>query len=212
MPGKFITIEGIDGAGKSSAREVVITTLENAGFEAVPTREIGGTDMGEAIRELVLSKNSDIVSDAEVLLMFAARIQHLEQVIYPNLEAGRWVVCDRFTDSTYAYQGGGRSVGASRIAEIEQWTQGSFRPDLTLLFDVGIETAQHRIKQIDDLDRFEIEAQDFHSRVRTAYLNIAKSDPDRVKQIDATESVENVRHAVQKHVQNFIDQVNGLSS
>ena len=212
MPGKFITIEGIDGAGKSSAREVVITTLENAGFEAVPTREVGGTDMGEKIRELVLSTNSDIVPDAEVLLMFAARIQHLEQVIYPHLAAGRWVVCDRFTDSTYAYQGGGRSVAACRIAQIEQWTQGSFRPDLTLLFDVGINTAKHRKELEGDLDRFEIEAQDFHSRVRTAYLNIAKSDPDRVKQIDATESVENVRHAVQIHVQNFIEQVNGLPS
>ena len=212
MPGKFITIEGIDGAGKSSAHQVVITTLENAGFEAVSTREVGGTDMGEAIRELVLSKNSDIVPDAEVLLMFAARVQHLEQVIYPNLEAGRWVVCDRFTDSTYAYQGGGRSVATSRITDIEQWTQGSFRPDLTLLFDVGIETAQQRKERVGHLDRFEIEAQDFHKRVRAEFLNIAKSDPDRVKQIDATESVENVRHAVQKHVQNFIDQVNGLSS
>ena len=212
MPGKFITIEGIDGTGKSEVTGTVVTTIENAGFEVITTREVGGTAIGEAIRELVLSPDSEICSDAEILLMFAARAQHLKQVILPNLEAGRWVVCDRFTDSTYAYQGGGRGVSFSRISIIEDWTQGQIRPDLTLLFDVDVEIAQQRVRQENYPDRFENEAYDFHARVQSAFSNIQQADPTRVKLIDTTQTVKDVRRICQKVIQAFIGQVNDVPS
>ncbi len=212
MRGQFVTLEGIDGAGKSAASDAVVTTIQGAGYEVVTTREVGGTEMGEAIRELVLSKDSDIVPDAEVLLMFAARAQHLEQVIFPNLESGRWVVCDRFTDSTYAYQGGGRKIGFTRISEIEDWTQGEFRPDLTLLFDTDIVTAAQRVRQVERPDRFEDESEDFRKRVRAAYFDIHQANPDRVKRVDATRTVEEVKRVSAQYVKEFIEQVRGLSS
>ena len=202
-------MEGLDGAGKSVAIETVVSTIQEAGFEVVTTREVGGTPIGEKLRELVLSKDSDILPNAEVLLMFAARSQHLEQLILPNIEAGRWVVCDRFTDSTYAYQGGGRELPFDRIAQIEQWTQGEFRPDLTLLFDTDIETAQQRVRQIDSPDRFEKETDAFHSRVRAAFARLHTLHSERIKCIDATLDIDEVRDISQRYIKNFIDQTHG---
>ena len=209
MQGKFITLEGLDGAGKSVATEAVVSTIQEAGFEVVTTREVGGTPIGEKLRELVLSRDSDILPNAEVLLMFAARSQHLEQLILPNIKAGRWVVCDRFTDSTYAYQGGGRELSFDRIAQIEQWAQGEFRPDLTLLFDADIKTAQQRVRQIDSPDRFEKETDAFHDRVRAAFINLHTLQPERIKYIDATRDVEEVKSISQRFIKEFIDQAHG---
>ncbi|MXW47566.1 MAG: dTMP kinase [Gammaproteobacteria bacterium] len=209
MQGKFITLEGLDGAGKSVAMEAVVSTIQEAGFEVVTTREVGGTPIGEKLRKLVLSRDSDILPNAEVLLMFAARSQHLEQLILPNIEAGRWVVCDRFTDSTYAYQGGGRELPFDRIAQIEQWTQGEFRPDLTLVFDADIKTAQQRVRQMDSPDRFEKEADAFHNRVRTAFIRLHNLHPERIKCIDATLDVDEVKDISQRYIKEFIDQTHG---
>ncbi len=209
MQGKFITLEGLDGAGKSVAAEAVVSTIQKAGFEVVTTREVGGTPIGEKLRKLVLSKDSEILPNAEVLLMFAARSQHLEQLILPNIEAGRWVVCDRFTDSTYAYQGGGRELPFDRIAQIEQWAQGEFRPDLTLLFDTDIETAQQRVRQIDSPDRFEKETDAFHNRVRNAFIRLHTLHPERIKCIDATLDVDEVKDISQRYIKEFIDQAHG---
>ncbi len=209
MKGRFITIEGIDGTGKSEASKAVVATIQKTGIEVVTTREVGGTAIGETIREMVLSPTSEIGSSAEILLMFAARAQHLEQVILPHLEAGRWVVCDRFTDSTYAYQGGGRGVPYSRISLIENWTQGDFRPELTLLFDVDIKIAQQRVRQSNTPDRFEKEAYEFHARVQSAFREIQQADPKRVKLIDATQSVKEVRRLSEGIIQAFIEQVDG---
>ena len=209
MQGKFITLEGLDGAGKSVATEAVVSTIQEAGFEVVTTREVGGTPIGEKLRKLVLSRDSEILSNAEVLLMFAARSQHLEQLILPNIEAGRWVVCDRFTDSTYAYQGGGRELPFDRIAQIEQWVQGEFRPDLTLLFDADIKTAQQRVRQIDSPDRFEKETDEFHNRVRNAFIRLHSLHPERIKCIDATLDVNEVKDISQRYIKDFINQSHG---
>ena len=209
MQGKFITLEGLDGAGKSIATQAVVSTIQEAGFEVVTTREVGGTPIGEELRKLVLSRDSDILPNAEVLLMFAARSQHLEQLILPNIEVGRWVVCDRFTDSTYAYQGGGRELPFDRIAQIEQWAQGEFRPDLTLLFDADIKTAQQRVRQLDSPDRFEKETDAFHDRVRTAFIRLHNLHPERIKCIDATLDVDEVKDISQRYIKEFIDQVHG---
>lgn len=205
MTGKFITMEGIDGAGKSAATVAVVSCIEKAGFEVVTTREVGGTDIGEAIRELVLSPDSEIYPSAEILLMFAARSQHLEKVIYPSLKAGKWVVCDRFTDSTYAYQGGGRQIPFERISLIEEWTQGDFRPDLTLLFDADINTAWERVRQEDAPDRFEEETLEFHTQVQSAFLELLHSNPQRIKCIDANQPVEKVREASRRLIGEFIE-------
>ncbi len=201
-------MEGLDGAGKSVATEAVVSTIQEAGFEVVTTREVGGTPIGEKLRELLLARDSDILPNAEVLLMFAARSQHLEQFILPNIEAGRWVVCDRFTDSTYAYQGGGRELPFDRIGQIEQWAQGEFRPDLTLLFDTDIKIAQQRVRQIDSPDRFEKEPDVFHNRVRTAFIRLHKLHPERIKCIDANLDVEEVKESSQRYIKEFIDQTN----
>jgi len=209
MQGKFITLEGLDGAGKSVATETVVSTIQDAGYEVVTTREVGGTPIGEKLRELLLSRDSDILPSAEVLLMFAARSQHLEQVILPNIRAGRWVVCDRFTDSTYAYQGGGRELPSDRIAQIEQWVQGEFQPNLTLLFDADIETAQQRVRQIDSPDRFEKETDAFHKRVRAAFIRLHTLYPERIKCIDATLDVYEVKEISQRYIKEFIDQAHG---
>ncbi len=205
-------MEGLDGAGKSIAMKAVVSTIENAGFQTVTTREVGGTPVGEAIRKLVLSKDSDILPDTEVLLMFAARSQHLAQIILPNLEAGRWVVCDRFTDSTYAYQGGGREISFDRISLMENWTQGNFRPDLTLFFDADIVTAGKRVRQEDSPDRFENETREFHARVQSAFHRLMTKNPERIKWIDATLNVDEVRRISQQHISEYIERIYGAIS
>ena len=207
--GKFITVEGIDGAGKSAIIDTIVSTVTENGIEIVTTREPGGTHVGEQLRELILSHEVTITVDAEILIIFAARSQHLEEIILPNLEAGRWVLCDRFTDSTYAYQGGGRKIPFERIQVIEDWLQKGFRPDLTLLLDADVETGRERVRVESVPDRFEAETKNFHKRVRKAYRLIAQSDSERIKYIDAVQAVEEVCKDVRLQIKKFLIQNHG---
>lgn len=181
--GKFISFEGIDGAGKSTHVKSAVLLLRSRGLTVVATREPGGTPLAEKIRALLLSEPMDLAT--ETLLMFAARQSHLAELIVPALSRGDWVVCDRFTDATYAYQGGGRGVAAARIEALERWVQGPLQPDLTILFDVPCEVARSRIGDERILDRFEQEAVDFHRRVRSAYLERAARSGGRMAIVDA---------------------------
>ena len=198
MRGKFITLEGIDGAGKSThvpyVRELVAA---RSGAVALMTREPGGTPLGERLRELLLHES--MAPATEALLMFAARREHLESVIWPALDRGEWVVCDRFTDATIAYQGGGRGIPLPRLAALEAWTHPDFQPDLTLLFDVPVAVGAVRLARHGALDKFESEQAAFHERVRAAYLARAVLDSDRFRIIDSTQPVAAVRAAI-KHV------------
>lgn len=186
--GRFITFEGIDGAGKSTQMAVVAHALRDRELPVVITREPGGTAVGEALREVILHQPMGI--GTETLLMFAARAEHLERVIRPALEAGTWVLCDRFTDATYAYQSGGRGLSAERIGELEQWVHPDLQPDLTLLIDVPPEVAAQRLARARSADRFEAEQVDFFARVRNAYLERARSEPQRFIVIDGTQPAE----------------------
>ena len=207
--GKFITVEGIDGAGKSAIIDTIVSTVTENGIEIVTTREPGGTRVGEQLRELILCREVTITVDAEILIIFAARSQHLEEIILPNLEAGRWVLCDRFTDSTYAYQGGGRKIQFERIQVIEDWLQKGFRPDLTLLLDADVETGRERARAESVPDRFEAETKNFHKRVRKAYRLIAESDSERIKYIDAVQAIEEVCKDVRLQIKKFLIQNHG---
>lgn len=183
---RFITVEGIEGAGKSTHLRFIRGLLERSGVEVVLTREPGGTPLGEEIRDLVLGhRQGGMTADAELLLMFAARSEHLERVIRPALAAGKWVLCDRFTDATFAYQGGGRGIPLERVAELARWTHGDLRPALTLLFDVPAELGLARAGKRGNADRFESEALDFFERVRSCYLALARAEPERFRVIDA---------------------------
>ena len=185
--GKFITLEGVDGAGKSTHLGFVAEWLRQQGREVVVTREPGGTPLGETLRELLLHRDMD--ADTELLLMFAARQAHLAELILPALARGAWVVSDRFTDASYAYQCGGRGIEVERIAALETWVQRGFQPDLTLLFDVPPEVAETRRSAVRAADRFEREADSFFSRVRNAYLDRARAEPDRIRVLDARHSI-----------------------
>jgi dTMP kinase len=185
--GRFISIEGIEGAGKSTAIDALCALLERHDVSVVRTREPGGTAIGEAIRQLLLSTELPSMHvDTELLLMFAARAEHINKLIYPALWDGKWVVCDRFTDATYAYQGAGRGIDKARIAVLEQWVLADLRPDLTLLLDVDVATGLSRIKMRGEGDRFEQEARTFFVKIRNEYLNLARSEPERFHIIDAT--------------------------
>ena len=193
----FITLEGGEGAGKSTNLAFVRQWLERTGREVVVTREPGGTELGERVRDILLhSRELRISPESEVLLMFAARAEHITRVILPALTAGRFVLCDRFTDATYAYQGGGRGIPAERIAVIENWVQGDLRPDLTLLFDVPVAAGRQRAGQRSEPDRFEQENNEFFIRVREVYLARAHGDPGRVRVIDASRSLEEVERQI----------------
>ncbi|NWG31320.1 MAG: dTMP kinase [Rhodocyclaceae bacterium] len=182
--GKFITLEGVDGAGKSTHLAWLVDFLRRRGRTVVQTREPGGTPLGEKLRGLLLSEPMHL--ETEALLMFAARREHLERVIWPALERGDWVVCDRFTDASFAYQGGGRGLSLEKLQQLETWVQGGFQPDLTLLFDLPVEIAMQRMAgAARQLDRFEQEKTDFHERVRAAYLARARQMPERIKVVDA---------------------------
>lgn len=195
--GRFIVVEGIEGAGKSTHIAHIVNYLRAAGREVVATREPGGTTLGEAIRELVLAPSENPMSpEAEVLLMFAARAQHIEDVIEPALGRGAWIVCDRFTDATYAYQGGGRDMPLSRIAALEDWVQGALRPDLTLLLDVDPEVGLKRVGERGGEDRFDQETVDFFGKVREVYLRRATLDRERYAIIDADQEVSAVRQGI----------------
>lgn len=197
-PGKFITLEGIDGAGKSTQLAWIIELLQRAGLTAVVTREPGGTPLGEQLRALLLDKSISMHPETEALLMFAARREHLDKVILPALAQGRWVISDRFTDASFAYQGGGRGLDSGKLAILEQWVQGALQPDLTLYFDVPVELGQQRVSQIKSVDRFEKERADFFQRVRAAYLDRAGQFPDRIKCIDSSQSLMEVKAAVEQ--------------
>ncbi|HZX30990.1 MAG TPA: dTMP kinase [Rhodocyclaceae bacterium] len=197
MRGKFITFEGIDGAGKSSHVEWLAGWLREQGKTVRVTREPGGTPLGEKLRELLLSEPMHL--ETETLLMFAARREHLAQVIEPALERGEWVVCDRFTDATYAYQGGGRGLCRNKLQSLEHWVHDHLQPDLTLLFDLPFDVARERIAHSTrELDRFEQERADFHERVRLAYLDRAAANPRRIQVIDANHAIEEIRVTLEK--------------
>lgn len=184
--GRFITLEGGEGAGKSTSMAFVCEYLKQTGREVLATREPGGTPLGESIRELLLHGKEGMSPDTELLLMFAARAEHLQQVIHPALNRGIDVVCDRFTDATYAYQGGGRGIPAERIGALETWVQGTFRPDLTLLLDIPITQGLARAGNRSAPDRFEREQHAFFERVRQCYLETAAREPRRVRIINAS--------------------------
>lgn len=202
--GFLITVEGIEGAGKSSNIEFIAASLRLQGKEILVTREPGGTPLGESLRELLLQpRENGIEPETETLLMFAARAEHIAQVIEPALAQGTWVICDRFTDATYAYQGGGRGLPLSRIAELEQWVQGALRPDLTLLLDVEPETGLKRSSKAGDKDRFEAETLAFFERVREVYLRRAAQHSDRFAVVDAQQDVKGVKTAILEVMERF---------
>ena len=189
--GRFITLEGIDGAGKSTHLPWVKECLERQGKRVWATREPGGTPLGERLRELLLHEPMTRVGEA--LLMFAARREHCEREIWPRLENGTWIVCDRFADATYAYQGGGHGVPRETIAALERTALGDFQPDLTLLFDVPVAVARQRLHDGRALDKFESEQSEFFARVRDAYLERARAESGRIRVIDATRPRGDVR-------------------
>jgi len=191
---RFITVEGTEGVGKSSNIAFIQEKLQQAGIDVIATREPGGTQLGEEVRELLLDhRHSGMSADAELLLMFAARAQHIEQVIKPALTNGQWVLCDRFTDATYAYQGGGRGISNERIATLETWVQGTLRPDVTVLLDLPVEIGLARAGERGVADRFEKEQQTFFEQVRNSYLAQAKRAPERYRIIDASRTLEEVQ-------------------
>lgn len=195
---KFITLEGMEGAGKSTNLKFVCEWFEVQGIEYHVTREPGGTPVAEKVRELLLADHSEPINPlAELLLMFAARAQHIESVIKPMLEKGIWVLSDRFTDATYAYQGAGRQLGVEKVELLEQFVQKGLRPDLTIILDIPVDVSVERITRRGDLDRFEKEDRPFFERVREAYLMRAQSVPDRYRLIDATRSLPEVKQALE---------------
>ena len=204
MHGKFITVEGIDGAGKSTHLDWLVAALRERGKPVVQTREPGGTALGESLRSMLLSQ--PMHRETEALLMFAARREHIAQVIEPALSRGDWVVCDRFTDASFAYQGGGRGLGIEKLAQLEAWVQGSLQPDLTLLFDLSPEVARQRVVGMNrDLDRFEQERQDFFDRVRGAYLDRAKADSRRIRLIDAGRNRDEIKETLEQILITFCE-------
>lgn len=203
--GKFITLEGTEGAGKTTAIEAIRQWAAENNVELVLTREPGGTPTSEKIRELLLDKNNaGILPDTELLLMFAGRAQHVNELILPAIEQGKWVVCDRFTDATYAYQGGGRNIDIQKIEQLENWVQGDFRPDLTLLLDLPVDMGLARASNRSEPDRFELEKASFFERVRKVYLHRAAQFPQQYRIIDATKSIEEVQAQVHKTLTRFI--------
>lgn len=194
MRGKFITLEGMDGAGKSTHIPDIIKLLESKGVEVVSTREPGGTTLGEQLRTLLL--NEPMHPETETLLMFAARREHIAKVIEPALVRGAWVLSDRFTDATYAYQSGGRGVPASKVIELEAWVQGNLQPDLTLLFDVPVEVSVARLASARAPDKFERESSAFFTKIRNAYLDRANENPNRFCVINSNQALDDVKAEV----------------
>ncbi len=191
---RFITVEGIDGAGKSTHLEWLAAQLRALGHSLLVSREPGGTELGERLRELVLHADMDV--ETETLIMFAARREHMARVILPALAAGQWVLCDRFSDASFAYQGGGKGVAHDKLSTLERWVQGDFGPDLTLLFDIPTEQARSRLAAARSPDRFEREGQAFFERVRDAYLKRAAAQPERFVVIDASRGIEAIQEQI----------------
>lgn len=206
MTGLFITLEGPEGAGKSTNREYLAAQLRAAGIDVLLTREPGGTPLAERIRELLLAPSDESMhADTELLLVFAARAQHLAQVIRPALARGAIVLCDRFTDATYAYQGGGRGLSHERIAALEDFVQGDLRPDLTLVFDLPVEVGLARATARGRLDRFEQEGRAFFDAVRSTYLNRANAEPARYRLVDAALSLAQVQQSLDALVPELLE-------
>lgn len=196
--GRFITLEGMDGAGKTTHLEWLKARLQAKGIALKVTREPGGTALGESLRGLLLDSHEPRRPETEALLMFAARSEHIAQVIAPALAGGQWVLCDRFTDATYAYQAGGSGMDWSRIAALEQWVQGDLQPDLTLYFDLSPEIGKTRTRAAREPDRFEREKLDFYTRVRTAYLKRAQDHPERIRVINAARTISEIQVELEK--------------
>lgn len=210
MSGLFITLEGPEGAGKSTNREYLAERLRSHGIEVVLTREPGGTPLAERIRELLLAPSDEVMGiDTELLLMFAARAQHLEGVIKPALARGAVVLCDRFTDATYAYQGGGRGLPEERIALLENFVQGDLRPDLTLVFDLPVEIGLSRAAARGRLDRFEQEQRSFFEAVRQTYLRRAQAAAERYRVIDAALPLAEVQANLDKLLPELLERCHG---
>ena len=205
MP-RFITVEGIEGAGKTSCLDLLEQRIRQRGHDVLVTREPGGTPLGEDLRRLLLGHRHDgMADDTELLLMFAARAEHLHAKIEPALAAGSWVLCDRFTDATYAYQGYGRGIDLQRIAALETWVLGERRPDLTLLLDLPVEVGLERAGRRSTPDRFERQALTFFDRVRQGYLSLAAAAPGRFRVVDAAQSLDQVSRQVTATIDAFLD-------
>jgi len=204
--GIFITLEGGEGVGKSTNMLFIKQLLEDAGISVVTTREPGGTEFAEKIRTLLLENRDEVISEqTELLLMFAARAQHIHHKIQPALSRGQWVLCDRFTDATYAYQGGGRNMDVKMIGWLENKVQGGLRPDLTLLLDAPIDVGMDRAGKRGKLDRFELEEHTFFERVRTAYLQRAEQNSQQIKLINAAQSLSKVQSEITIAIQKLLD-------
>ena len=201
--GKFITVEGIDGAGKSTHLVWLSERLRARGITLCQTREPGGTPLGEKLRALLLDKDQPMHLETETLLMFAARREHIERVIEPALARSEWVLCDRFTDATFAYQGAGRGVAREKLATLERWVQGDLQPDLTIVFDLPPAVGRARAGSIKTPDRFERENEAFFERVRDGYLQRAKEAPQRVRVVDASHSIGEVQTALAQIVEDL---------
>jgi len=208
--GRFITLEGTEGVGKSTNLRFIESVLQQHQIRYQLTREPGGTPLAEQVRELLLAnRDEDVADDAELLLVFAARAQHLEQVIRPTLAEGRWVLCDRFTDATFAYQGGGRGLSKVMIGQLETMVQRGLQPDLTILLDLPVDIGLARARQRGDLDRFENERMAFFEQVRDAYLERAAADPERFAVIDASGTLEQVQQQIAVVLERYLQEQAG---
>lgn len=201
--GRFITLEGVDGAGKSTHVQWLHDTLDAMGKPVLSTREPGGTPLGERLRDMVLHEPMRL--ETETLIMFAARCEHLRTVIEPALAKGHWVVCDRFTDATFAYQGGGRQLGVERVAALEQWLHPELQPDCTWLFDVPLDVARERLGRAREPDRFESESDAFFERTRAAYHARAAASGGRIRIIDGTQSIQQIRAELLRQLESLAD-------
>jgi len=204
MRGKFITLEGIEGSGKSTSLDTISKILETLDIEFIITKEPGGGPLGKDLRKILLDKKTSISPEVELLLMMADRKNHIDNILEPSLEKGVWVISDRYLDSSYAYQGGGRQIDTSKIDLLTELLKLPI-PDLTILFDLSPEIALQRAKNRSELDRFESEPIDFHQRIREAYLNLANDNVERYVVIDASKDIQNVKDQVQKKVNQFIE-------
>ncbi|MBR6026599.1 MAG: dTMP kinase [Neisseriaceae bacterium] len=206
MSGFFLTLDGVDGAGKSTQLAFIQDFLQQKHIDVVCTREPGGTQLGKSLRDLLLNSQSQVCADAETLLMFADRAQHLHELIIPALSQNKWVLSDRFTDATFAYQSGGRQIAKEKIEQLENWVQGDLRPDLTIILDIPVEIAIERIRSNRNLDRFEKEGIDFFERVRESYLNRAHTNPERYKIIDTNRTLSIIQNDIAQILLEVINQ------